>query len=146
MRLGRRVALKVLSPHLAGDAATRERIGLETMVVAALDHPNVLPLFEAEEAEGVLYLASQWIAGRDVGKLVAQKGPVAVEEAVRIVTEVASALHAAHRVGVVHRALGRRTCSSPITGTSTSATSGSPRPPPTGRAWPARSTSRRSRP
>lgn len=73
------------------------------MVVAALDHPNVLPLFEAEEAEGVLYLASRWIAGCDVGKLVAQKGPVAVEEAVRIVTEVASALHAAHRAGVVHR-------------------------------------------
>ena len=103
VRRGRRVALKVLSPQLAGDATTRERIGLETMVVAALDHPNVLPLFDADEADGVLYLASQWVAGRDVGTLVAQKGPLAVEEAVRIVTEVASALHAAHRVGVVHR-------------------------------------------
>lgn len=71
--------------------------------MAALAHPNVLPLFEAEEAEGVLYLVSQCIAGPEVGKLGAQNGPVAVEEAVRIVTDVASALHATHRVGVVHR-------------------------------------------
>lgn len=100
---GRRVALKVIARHLARDAVTRQRLTRESMVVAALDHPNVLPLFEADEAQGLLYLASRWVAGRDLGKLVAQEDPVPVDEAVRIVGEAASALHAAHGMGIVHR-------------------------------------------
>lgn len=103
VKRGGRVALRVIAPRLARDAATRQRLTRRSMVVAALEHPNVLPLFEADEADGVLFLTSHWVAGRNLAALVAQEDPLSADEAVRIIGEVASALHAAHAMGIVHR-------------------------------------------
>lgn len=104
LRLGRRVALKLIAPHLARDRVMRERLNRESTIVAGIDHPNVIPLYDAGETEdGALYLASRWVDGRELGVLVAEDGPLAPERAVRLVGQVAAALEAAHREGLVHR-------------------------------------------
>jgi hypothetical protein len=103
VRLDRVVALKVLTPQLAEDDAFRQRFIRESRSGAAVDHPNVIPVFEAGEASGVLFIAMRYVVGRDVRALLDREGRLTTGRAVNIVTQVASALDAAHAHGLIHR-------------------------------------------
>jgi serine/threonine-protein kinase len=102
-RLQRRVALKVLAPALAGDEAFRQRFIRESRAAAAVDDPHIIPVFEAGEAEGVLFLAMRYVPGGDVRTLVRRAGSLSPAQALAIISPVASALDAAHSAGLVHR-------------------------------------------
>jgi tRNA A-37 threonylcarbamoyl transferase component Bud32 len=103
LRLKRRVALKLLTPELAQDERFRERFLRESELAASLDHPNVVPIFDAGEAEGLLYIAMRYVEGTDLGSLLNQEGRLEPERAVAIVGAVAGALDTAHARGLVHR-------------------------------------------
>jgi hypothetical protein len=102
-RLSRKVALKILAPALAEDEAFRRRFIRESRSAAAVDDPHIVPVYEAGEADGVLFLAMRYVPGGDACKLVDQAGPLAPPRAAGIVSAVASALDAAHAAGLVHR-------------------------------------------
>jgi DNA-binding beta-propeller fold protein YncE/tRNA A-37 threonylcarbamoyl transferase component Bud32 len=102
-RLDRRVALKILAPELARDEEFRQRFIRESRAAAAVDHPNIIPIYEAGEADGVLFIAMRFVDGRDVQTLINQQAPLPAARACDIVTQVASALDAAHERGLVHR-------------------------------------------
>ena len=103
VRLGRWVALKVLSEDLARDDAFRRRFIRESRAAAAVDHPNIIPIFDAGEAGGVLFIAMRYVGGQDVHSLLNRAGPLPAARAAGIVAQVASALDAAHACGLVHR-------------------------------------------
>ena len=103
LALDRPVALKVIASELANNADFRERFKSEAQLAASIDHPNVVPVYEAGEADGVLYLAMRYVDGTDLRELVEREGGLEPERAVRLVWQVASALDAAHRRGLVHR-------------------------------------------
>src|SRR5690242_17670189 len=102
-RLERQVALKVLSPALAADESFRRRFIRESRSAAAVDHPHIIPVFDAGEADGVLFLAMRYVPGGDAGSLVRRSGPLPPARAAVIIAAVASALDAAHAAGLVHR-------------------------------------------
>ncbi|MDO9352045.1 MAG: serine/threonine-protein kinase [Solirubrobacteraceae bacterium] len=102
LSLGRRVALKVLNPRLAADLTFRERFRREGALVAALDHPNVIPVYDFGEAEGRLYLAMRLVDGVTLADRMID-APLSATEAVDVVKHVASALDAAHDSGLLHR-------------------------------------------
>jgi serine/threonine-protein kinase len=103
VRLGRWVALKVLGEDLARDEAFRRRFIRESRAAAAVDHPNIIPIFDAGEASGVLFIAMRYVGGQDVHSLLNRMGPLPSARATGIVTQVAAALDAAHACGLVHR-------------------------------------------
>lgn len=103
VRLDRIVALKILSPELASNDAFRQRFIRESRAGAAVDHPHVIPVFEAGDADGVLFIAMRYVAGQDVRVLIERDGRLPAARAVEIVAQVASALDAAHASGLVHR-------------------------------------------
>jgi YVTN family beta-propeller protein len=99
----RRVALKLLlDPATAGEAF-RERFLRESELAAAIDHPNVLPVYDAGETDGVLWIAMRYVDGIDLAALLARDGPLAAEQVLAIAGQVAGALDAAHTRGLVHR-------------------------------------------
>jgi serine/threonine-protein kinase len=101
-RLKRRVALKVLAAHLAEDGTFRERFLRESELAASIDHPNIVPIFEAGETVELLFIAMRYVEGRDLrGRL--RVGRLEPAEAIGILGQVASALDAAHSRGLVHR-------------------------------------------
>jgi serine/threonine protein kinase len=102
-RLGRLVALKVLAPTLARDESFRQRFVRESRAAAAVDHPHIIPIYEAGEAAGALYIAMRYVRGGDVGTLVRRHGPLPVARVAALIVPVASALDAAHAAGLVHR-------------------------------------------
>jgi serine/threonine protein kinase len=102
-RLDRLVALKVLSPALASDEGFRQRFIRESRAAAAVDHPHIIPVFEAGEADGILFIAMRYVRGGDVRSLVRRTGPLPPSRAAEIVAQAASALDAAHARGLVHR-------------------------------------------
>jgi serine/threonine-protein kinase len=101
--LGRTVALKILPPALAGDPDFRQRFLREARAVAAVDHPHIIPVYAAGEANGVLYLAMRYITGGDLRTVAQREGPLPGPRAVALLSPVASALDAAHRAGLIHR-------------------------------------------
>ncbi|MFF4604993.1 serine/threonine-protein kinase [Streptomyces sp. NPDC001339] len=103
LRLGRTVAVKLLAPELARDDTFRRRFAHESRVAAAIDHPHIVPVFEAGEAEGLLYIAMRYVQGRDLAALLDRDGPLPLDTACRIAAQVASALDAAHAHDLVHR-------------------------------------------
>src|SRR5215469_1854996 len=103
VRLDRMVALKILSPDLASNDAFRQRFIRESRAGAAVDHPHVIPVFEAGDADGVLFIAMRYVAGQDVRALIEREGRLSPARTVEIVTQVASALDTAHAHGLVHR-------------------------------------------
>ncbi|MFF5184637.1 serine/threonine-protein kinase [Streptomyces sp. NPDC000345] len=103
LRLERTVALKLLAPELARNDTFRKRFTHESRVAAGLDHPHIVPVFEAGETEGVLYIAMRYVEGNDLRHLLDREGPLPLSTAVRIAAQVASALDAAHDHGLVHR-------------------------------------------
>jgi hypothetical protein len=102
-RLKRNVALKLLAPELAEDEGFRVRFLRESQLAASLDHPNVVPVFEAGEVDGLLYIAMRYVVGSDLKALLRDEGALAPERALALVAQVASALDAAHERGLVHR-------------------------------------------
>ena len=103
LRLGRLVALKVLAPHLGEDEAFRQRFMRESRAAAGVDHPHIIPVFEAGEASGVLFIAMRYVGHGDVRKLIESQGRLTPERTATIAGQVASALDAAHAHGLVHR-------------------------------------------
>ena len=103
LALSRPVALKVIAPDLAADDGYRERFESESQLTASIDHPNVIPVYEAGELDGRLYLIMRWVEGTDLSTLLSSSGRLAPGRAVRLLRPVASALAAAHRSGLVHR-------------------------------------------
>ncbi len=103
LSLGRKVALKLLAPQLADDERFRERFVRESRVAASMEHSNIVPIYEAGEAEQILFIAMRYVPGTDLGKLIRREGTLAPDRALWIVEEAASALDAAHGRGLVHR-------------------------------------------
>jgi hypothetical protein len=102
-QLGRLVALKIMAPSVASDAEFRQRFVRESKAAAAVDDPHIIPLFDAGESAGVLFIAMRYVAGGDVRSLLAREGPLSVDRTSAILASVASALDAAHAAGLVHR-------------------------------------------
>ena len=101
--LERTVALKLITPALAEDADFRRRFVAESKAAAAIEHPNVVPIYHAGEHDGVLFIVMRYIDGPDLRALVRAEGRLDAKRAAHIVAQVGSALDAAHRHGLVHR-------------------------------------------
>ena len=102
-RLERRVALKLLAESYTEDAGFRERLLRESRIAASLDHPNVVPIYEAGETDDRLFIAMRFVEGSDLQALLRSEGPLEPSRAVAIASQVADALDAAHARGLVHR-------------------------------------------
>ena len=103
LSLDRPVALKLIAPELADDPRFRERFLEEPRLAASLDHSSVIPIYEAGEHDGQLYLAMRYVQGSDLRTLLQREGALAPERALAILGQIAGALDAAHRRGLVHR-------------------------------------------
>jgi serine/threonine protein kinase len=103
LSLGRPVALKLLTPDRARDRDFRERFQRESRMAAAIDHPNVIPVYAAGEYDGFLYLVMRYVGGTDLHKLLRAEGSLDPSRAAQLVAQVAAALDAAHAAGLVHR-------------------------------------------
>ncbi|MEU9477005.1 serine/threonine-protein kinase [Streptomyces sp. NPDC048191] len=103
LRLGRTVALKLLAPEYTRNDAFRRRFVQESRVAAAIDHPNIVPVFEAGETDGILYIAMCYVCGQDLRALIDDEGRLPVPTVLRIAAQLASALDAAHARDLVHR-------------------------------------------
>jgi len=101
--LGRKVALKLVAPALARDEAFRRRFERESQMAAAIDHPHAIPVYEAGEDGGQLFILMRYVAGADLASLLASEGALEPARVARIVAQVGSALDAAHGTGLVHR-------------------------------------------
>src|SRR3954452_24053994 len=101
--LGRHVALKLLAPELAENESFRERFVRESRVAARVDHPNVIPIYEASESDGNYFIAMRYVDGHDLREILHTGGPLSLERALVVLTQVAGALDAAHAQGLVHR-------------------------------------------
>jgi DNA-binding beta-propeller fold protein YncE len=99
----RPVALKLLLDPATASQAFRERFLRESELAATIDHPNVLPVFDAGETEGVLWIAMRYVDGIDLAGLLEREGQLAAEQALAVCGQVAGALDAAHARGLVHR-------------------------------------------
>jgi eukaryotic-like serine/threonine-protein kinase len=102
-RLGRVVALKILAPALTSDPEFRRRFIAESRAAAVVDDPHIVPVHEAGEAGGVLFIAMRFVQGGDLRRVLAREGALAPDRAAGFISPVASALDAAHRAGLVHR-------------------------------------------
>src|SRR5271170_8302354 len=102
-RLDRLVALKLLTPWLAADEDFRHRFLRESRAAAAGDDPHIIPVYEAGEADGVLFIAMRYVAGGDLRQVLDREGALAPDRAADFISPVASALDAAHSAGLVHR-------------------------------------------
>jgi streptogramin lyase len=101
--LERPVALKLIAPPLARDEDFRERFVRESRAAAAIDHPNVIPVYSAGDEDGRLYLAMRFVEGEDLRSLVRRTGPMAPGPAAKVIAQIGGALDAAHARGLVHR-------------------------------------------
>jgi serine/threonine protein kinase len=102
-RLGRLVALKILAPALRADSEFRQRFIAESRAAAAAEDPNIIPIYEAGESDGVLFIAMRFVRGGDLRRVLDQEGTLSPGRAAEYISAVASALDAAHGAGLVHR-------------------------------------------
>ncbi len=102
-RLDRKVAVKILAPELAGDAAFRARFLSESRAAAAIGHPHIVPVYEVGDAGGILYVAMRYVGGGDARSLLSRLGPLPFAWAWNVIAQVASALDAVHGHGLIHR-------------------------------------------
>jgi serine/threonine protein kinase len=102
-RLGRRVALKLLAPELSQDERFQQRFLRESRLAASLDHPNIIPIYEAGESRGLLYIVMRYVEGSDLQALLDRDGPLELSRLASILSQVGAALDAAHARGLVHR-------------------------------------------
>ncbi len=102
-RLGRQVAFKVVAPELASDAAFRSRFLRESREATVVGHPHIIPVYQAGEADGMVYLAMRYVQDGDARSLVSRFGSLDSAQAWSIIAQVGSALDAAHAHGLIHR-------------------------------------------
>jgi serine/threonine protein kinase len=102
-KLDRVVALKVLSDERAADPSFRERFLRESRLLASIDHPNIVPVYEADEADDDLFIAMRFVQGPELRRIIERDGPLNPSRAVTIIAQVADALDAAHAAGLIHR-------------------------------------------
>jgi serine/threonine protein kinase len=103
LSLDRTVALKVLAEDVATDPDFRRRFVAESKLAASLDHPNVIPIYAAGDADGVLFIAMRFVEGDDLRTILREEGVLEPARAVKLIAQIASALDAAHAHGLVHR-------------------------------------------
>jgi hypothetical protein len=103
LRLDRPVAVKLIAADRAAEPAFRERFERESRLTAAIDHPNVIPVYAAGEEAGRLYLVMRYVAGTDLRSLLERDGRLAPARAADVVAQVGAGLDAAHQAGLVHR-------------------------------------------
>jgi tRNA A-37 threonylcarbamoyl transferase component Bud32 len=103
VHLGRRVALKVLPPEMAMRRSMAERFKREAKMAAALDHPNIVPVYRVGQSGGLLYIAMKFIKGRPLDSILQTQGPLQIPVVLTILRAAASALAYAHERGIVHR-------------------------------------------
>jgi len=103
MRLGNEVALKVLSAELSENDAFRERFVRESRLAASINHPNIIPIYDAGEEDGLLYIAMRFVAGADLKTLIRQEGPLSLRRSAELISQVARGLSVAHQRGLIHR-------------------------------------------
>jgi serine/threonine protein kinase len=103
LRLDRPVALKLVEASVARDPVIRERLRREARAVASLDHPNVVPLYEAGEENGTVYIVTRWVDGTELGMLLHRDGALDPRRAAETAAQIAAALELAHEKGLVHR-------------------------------------------
>jgi serine/threonine protein kinase len=101
--LGRIVALKILSPEMSESSDFRERFQRESRVAASLEHPNIIPIYEAGEENGVLFIAMRYVAGADLRAQLKRDGAFDRDKAISLISQVAAALEAAHGQNLIHR-------------------------------------------
>ncbi|HEX2299032.1 MAG TPA: serine/threonine-protein kinase [Pseudonocardiaceae bacterium] len=101
VRLGRKVALKVMAQRLGGDPEFRERFADEARNTSAIDHSHVVPLYDFGETDGLLYIAMRYVEGPDLASLI-KDGPLAPNRALALLSQVADALDSVHSRGLVH--------------------------------------------
>jgi Protein kinase domain len=101
-RLGNKVALKLIAEELAHDESFRERFVRESRTAAALNHPNVVPIYDAGDEDGVLFIAMRYVES-DLKQLLAREGPLSVVKTLSVIGQIGSALDAAHARGLLHR-------------------------------------------
>ena len=103
LALQRPVALKLIVAEYSGDERFRERFRRESRIAAAIDHPNILPVFDAGDEAGVLYIMMRFVKGPDLGEVIATHGRLEPPRAAQITRQVGDALDAAHARGMLHR-------------------------------------------
>jgi serine/threonine protein kinase len=102
--LDRIVALKLIQPGLSGDSEFRARFQRESRLAAAIDHPNIVPIYGAGEERGVYFISMRYVDGTDLGEyLRSRNSPLEPRAAARLISQVAGGLDAAHNAGLVHR-------------------------------------------
>jgi serine/threonine protein kinase/tetratricopeptide (TPR) repeat protein len=99
---GRKVALKILPPELTKDESRVRRFKQEARAVLALNHPNIITIFEIGETDSTFYIATEFIEGETLRQLL-WRDPIKIDEALGVAIQVAMALEAAHAAGIVHR-------------------------------------------
>src|SRR5262245_13612118 len=102
LRLKRPVALKLLAAKLAEDESFRERFLRESELAASIDHPNIVPIYEAGTTDDLLFIAMRYVEGRDLKQRL-ERGRLDPPDAIGILAQIASALDSAHARGLVHR-------------------------------------------
>jgi len=102
-RLNRLVAVKILNPARASDPAFRRRFIAESRAAASVESPHIIPVYTADEAGGVLFIAMRFVRSGDLRRVIEDAGPLPPERAMAYISPVASALDAAHAAGLVHR-------------------------------------------
>ena len=103
LSLGRPVALKLIAPHLANEEGFRDRFVRESRLSASIDHPHIVPVYAAGEAEGTYYIAMRFVEGVDLRAAIGDEGRLEPQRTARLIRQVATALDAAHEHGLVHR-------------------------------------------
>lgn len=102
-RLQRDVAVKLLLPQLSDEPSFRERFGIEARAAAALDHPNVVRVFDVDEDAGTLFIVMERLPGPSLDRRIAEDGPLSEEDVRRVAADLLAALSAAHAEKLVHR-------------------------------------------
>ena len=103
LSLERRAAVKIIAPELAEAGGFRERFNHEARIAAALRHPNIVTVYDAGEVDGLIYLAMQYIEGSDLAAVLREQGRLRPYRAIEVCRQIASALDAAHALGLIHR-------------------------------------------
>ena len=103
VHLGRRVALKVLPPEMAMRKSMAERFKREAKMAAALDHPNIVPVYRVGQTGGLLFIAMKYIKGRPLDSILETQGPLSIPVVLGVLRAAASALAYAHERGIIHR-------------------------------------------
>src|SRR5713226_9756523 len=103
-RLNRFVAVKVLPEHVSNNIELKQRFEREAQTLASLSHPHICPIFDVGRQDGVDYIVMEFLEGQTLAERL-EKGPLPLDQALRIATEIADAFDKAHRQDIVHRDL-----------------------------------------